>query len=256
MTARAYAAECLSYRTAGLIDAALEASAKDGASIAKAFEEFAIEASICKVACTETLDFVLDENVQIHGGNGFVRDYMAERYFRDARVNRIFEGTNEINRLLIPGMLVRRGLKRRAAAGAGGQAAAGRDPVAWRRGPAADGDAPLASEQRTVGRLQAGGADGDRHGAADLRRHAREPAGGAELRRRHPDRDLRQRERAVARAPVARCGRAPGGPSRVGDARLRARRGGARGGVGKDGAGGDGRRRHSCGRCWPRCAAC
>ena len=60
---------------------------------------------------TETLDFVLDENVQIHGGNGFVSDYMAERYFRDARVNRIFEGTNEINRMLIPGMLVRRGLK-------------------------------------------------------------------------------------------------------------------------------------------------
>ena len=64
-----------------------------------------------KVAGTEALDYVLDENVQIHGGNGFVRDYTAERYYRDARVNRIFEGTNEINRLLIPGMLVRRGLK-------------------------------------------------------------------------------------------------------------------------------------------------
>src|SRR5205085_3060504 len=79
--------------------------------ILAALEEFAIEASILKVASSEALDFILDENVQIHGGNGFVRDYAAERYYRDARVNRIFEGTNEINRLLIPGMFVRRGVK-------------------------------------------------------------------------------------------------------------------------------------------------
>ena len=107
MTARAYAVESALYRTCGLIDSSLEHER----SLTSVLEEFAIEASILKVAASEMLDFVLDENVQIHGGNGFVTDYPAERHYRDARVNRIFEGTNEINRLLVPGMLARRAVK-------------------------------------------------------------------------------------------------------------------------------------------------
>ena len=111
MTARTYAMESLTYRTVGLIDDMLANSAHDGTATARAFEEYAVEASIAKVGGTEALDFVLDENIQIHGANGFVKDYPAERYYRDSRVNRIFEGTNEVNRMLIPGMLIRRALK-------------------------------------------------------------------------------------------------------------------------------------------------
>ena len=110
MAIREFAVEAMLYRTAGLIDAMLQGR-EDSAALLLALEEFAIESSILKVASSEALDYILDENVQIHGGNGFVRDYPAERHYRDARVNRIFEGTNEINRMLIPGMLIRRALK-------------------------------------------------------------------------------------------------------------------------------------------------
>jgi len=114
MVVRTYAIESLLYRTAGLVDARIAATphdATDGSAALAAFEEYAVEASIAKVAGSEALNYVLDENIQIHGGNGYVHDYPAERHFRDARVNRIFEGTNEINRLLIPGMLIRRAVK-------------------------------------------------------------------------------------------------------------------------------------------------
>jgi alkylation response protein AidB-like acyl-CoA dehydrogenase len=114
MVVRSYAIESLLYRIAGLVDQRIAATPhddSDGSAAIAAFDEYVIEASIAKVAASEALNFILDENIQIHGGNGYVRDYPAERHFRDARVNRIFEGTNEINRLLIPGMLARRAVK-------------------------------------------------------------------------------------------------------------------------------------------------
>jgi len=110
--------------------------------------EFAIEASLLKIAGSEMLDFVLDENIQIHGGNGFVRDYPAERHYRDSRVNRIFEGTNEINRLLIPGMLARRAAKGEVAIIAAARAL--QDELLGPPIPSIVDDAPLADERRAV----------------------------------------------------------------------------------------------------------
>jgi hypothetical protein len=115
MTARQYALESMMYRTAGLIDQRIASTpdkkTDDPTPMLQALEEFAVEASIAKVLGSEVLDYIIDENLQIHGGNGFVRDYPAEGHYRDARVNRIFEGTNEINRLLIPGMLMKKAMK-------------------------------------------------------------------------------------------------------------------------------------------------
>jgi alkylation response protein AidB-like acyl-CoA dehydrogenase len=110
MAIRAYAAEAMVYRTAGMIDKNLE-GAGDAAAALKRIEEYDVECSMVKVWTSEMLNYVVDETVQIFGGAGFVEDYPAERYWRDARVNRIFEGTNEINRLLVPGRLIRRAMK-------------------------------------------------------------------------------------------------------------------------------------------------
>ncbi len=115
MVAQIYALESMSYRTSGMIDGMLKGIDRGAAAAAKqileALEEYAVECSILKVMGTETLDFMADEAVQIFGGYGFCQGYGVERTYRDQRVNRIFEGTNEINRLLITNMLMKRSMK-------------------------------------------------------------------------------------------------------------------------------------------------
>lgn len=109
MMIRAYVGEAILYRTLGMIDDALEHADKDDpAQVLRVLEQFAIECSIIKVWESEALAYVVDEEVQVFGGYGYSKDYPAERAYRDARISRIYEGTNEINRIVIGSQLLRR----------------------------------------------------------------------------------------------------------------------------------------------------
>jgi len=149
MAIRIFAAESMTYRVEGLIQSHLAgfswAEADAARRMMKAVEEFAAECSIVKVYASEMLDYVVDEGVQIHGGYGYHQDYAVERAYRDSRINRIFEGTNEINRLLTTGMLLKRAQQGRLGLVKASKALM--DEIL--SGPAAPGDSAT-EEQRLV----------------------------------------------------------------------------------------------------------
>lgn len=116
MALRIYASESLQYRTAGYLEEALGGlyDAEDSGLVAKRMMEYATECAVCKVYGSETLDFIVDEALQLHGGYGFIKEYKIEQMYRDSRINRIFEGTNEVNRLIVPGNLLKAAAKGQA----------------------------------------------------------------------------------------------------------------------------------------------
>ncbi|MEW5952220.1 MAG: acyl-CoA dehydrogenase family protein [Bacillota bacterium] len=147
MNVRTYAAESAVYRLAGVLEEALHGV--EDKDIGAAIEEYAIECSITKILGSEVLDYTVDEMVQIYGGYGYISEYPAERFFRDSRINRIFEGTNEINRLIIPGTILRRAMKGQIPLLQAAQALA-QEVLNLRAAVPADDDSPLAAEKVMV----------------------------------------------------------------------------------------------------------
>jgi len=153
MAARTYGVESVVYRVAGLIDVRLGRAEESGSpeAIRAALEEYAVECSIAKVLASEELGWVVDELIQVHGGYGYIEEYPAARAFRDARIHRIWEGTNEINRLLVPGTLVKRAIQGRLDLLGPARRAQEALLAPAGSGPAdAAGDGPLAAEAAVV----------------------------------------------------------------------------------------------------------
>ena len=168
-----FAMESLVYRIVGAIDASLAELDKSAPNVTqeiqKRIEEFAVECSIIKVWCSETLDRLVDQMLQLHGGYGYVEEYSAERSYRDARINKIFEGTNEINRLIIMGWMMKRAMQGRLALLPAIQRVmdevmAGPSPREERTGELADQHALLASAKKLS--LFCAGAASQKYGAA------------------------------------------------------------------------------------------
>jgi alkylation response protein AidB-like acyl-CoA dehydrogenase len=145
--------DSMMYRLAGMFDGKLgvldEEAKKSGAENAKAIEEYAAECSITKVYGSEVLDFCVDEYVQILGGYGFCAEYPAERFYRDSRINRIWEGTNEINRMLVPGTMMKRALQGRLDLFQAAEAVSG-EMETYSFSSVALGDAPLSLQVHMV----------------------------------------------------------------------------------------------------------
>jgi alkylation response protein AidB-like acyl-CoA dehydrogenase len=160
MAIRTYAVESMVWRVVGLIESQLHLSVQDrskqGASELKVVEEYAAECSMVKVFASEMLDYVVDEGVQIHGGYGYHQDYAVERAYRDSRINRIFEGTNEINRLLITGMLLKRAARGQLALISAVQAVLNATPDEMAESPVKDEELRLVNSAKKIALLMIG----------------------------------------------------------------------------------------------------
>jgi alkylation response protein AidB-like acyl-CoA dehydrogenase len=147
MAIRTWVGEAMTYRTLGMIEAGIGAiDSNDMEPRLRAIEEYAVECSIIKVALSEYCNYVADEMVQIYGGYGYSADYPAERAYRDSRINRIFEGTNEINRLLISGRLMKTAMSKRRPADAPGLV----DEILASQVPGFDEDEGLLAAERKL----------------------------------------------------------------------------------------------------------